>query len=106
MTRREVVLPWSGLIGGAAGWFLSQQTGANAVFAGCAHGSALVAVLVGLIGLALALGGAVLSWRSLRGSDAGAWRFAGRVGALVGTLLAFPIALHTLAALIVPVCYS
>lgn len=106
MTRREVLQPWSGLIGGAAGWFLSQQAGANAVFAGCANGSSLTTVLVGLVGLALAIGGAVFSWRAWRSGEPGAWGFAGLVGALVGTLLAFPIALHTLAALIVPECYS
>ncbi|MGN6268507.1 MAG: hypothetical protein ACTHM0_01275 [Sphingomonas sp.] len=107
MTRRAL-LPWSGVVGGAAGWFVSQQAGTNMVFAHCANGRWWGVALIGLAGIALAVGGGLLSYRSWRaesGQPSG-HRFVGLLGLLIAALLAFPILMQTIAGLLVPGCLS
>jgi len=102
------MLPWSGVVGGAAGWFVSQQAGANMVFARCENGQWWGVALIGLLGIALAVGGGFLSYRSWRGAqeEASGHGFVGLVGVLIAALLAFPILMQTIAGLLVPGCLS
>jgi len=104
----RALLPWSGVVGGAAGWFVSQQTGSNMVFAHCVNGQWWGVALVGLAGIALAVGGGFLSYRSWRVEQeaASGRRFVGLLGLLVAALLAFPILMQTIAGLLVPGCLS
>lgn len=100
--------PWAGVVGGAAGWFVSQQTGSNMIFAQCDNGRWWGVALLGLLGLALALGG---GWVSYRSWSAGAraesgTRFVALLGMMVAALLSFPIVMQTLAGLMVPQCLS
>ena len=104
----RAVLPWSGVIGGAAGWFVSQQAGSNMVFAQCENGRWWGVALIGLLGIALAVGGGALSYRSWRAGEqeASGHRFVGLLGLLIAALLAFPILMQTIAGLLVPGCLS
>ncbi|HEU4960187.1 MAG TPA: hypothetical protein VFT56_07240 [Sphingomonas sp.] len=104
----RAVLPWSGVIGGAAGWFVSQQAGSNMVFAHCENGQWWGVALIGLLGIALAVGGGVLSYRCWRTGEreASGHRFVGLLGLLIAALLAFPILMQTIAGLLVPGCLS
>jgi hypothetical protein len=105
---RRTLLPWSGVFGGAAGWFVSQQAGTNMVFAHCANGRWWGVALIGLAGIALAAGGGLLSyrrWRAGSGQESGLG-FVGLLGMLVAVLLLFPIVMQTIAGLLVPGCLS
>lgn len=104
----RAVLPWSGVVGGAAGWFVSQQAGSNMVFTHCENGQAWGVALIGLIGIALAASGGLLSYRCWRGEREGVTvhRFVGLLGSLVAALLAFPILMQMIAGLLVPGCLS
>lgn len=105
---RERLFPWAGVIGGAAGWYLSQQTGSTMVFAGCGAGHWWSVGLLGLLGLTLSVGGALLSYSCWRGDreEANGWRFVSLLGIMVGALLSFPILMQTIAGFLVPSCVS
>jgi hypothetical protein len=107
VTRRSL-LPWAGVLGGATGWFVSQQSGSSMVFAHCADDRGLGVGLLGLLGIALAIGGGLLSYRSWRAEhEAESGRqFVGLLGMLIAALFAFPIAMQTVAAFLVPGCLS
>lgn len=104
----RALLPWSGVAGGAVGWFVSQQAGSNMVFAQCENGQWWGVALIGLLGIALAAGGGALSYRCWRadGREASGHRFVGLLGLLIAALLAFPILMQTIAGLLVPGCLS
>ena len=104
----RAVLPWAGVVGGAAGWFVSQQAGSNMVFAHCENGRWWGVALIGLLGIALAAGGGLLSYRRWRADEraASGRRFVALLGALVAALFAFPILMQTVAGLLVPGCLS
>ncbi len=104
----EPLAPWLGLVGGACGWLLSHQAGSNSVFDDCRIGEGWFVILVGLLGLALALGGGLVSltiWRRGDGETEGR-RFMGLVGALLASLAAFAIILQSVAGLILPRCLA
>jgi hypothetical protein len=105
---RRLLQPWAGVIGGAAGWFLSQQAGSDLVFARCGSAHGWIVVLLGILGLALAAAGGLLSWRVWREAEdaASGRRFAGLLGVLTAAVLAFPILLQVVAGLLVPGCGS
>jgi hypothetical protein len=105
---RRALLPWAGVVGGAAGWFVSQQAGSTMVFAQCDNGHGWSVMLVGLLGIVLAVGGGLLSYRSWRveREAASGHHFVGLLGILVAAVLAFPIVMQTVAGFLVPGCLS
>lgn len=102
---RVLLLPWSGWIGAGAGWALSQQIGSDFVQDHCAFAHPLLMILIGLIAIAVALGGGFIGWRMYRGAQ-GARRFVGLVGAMGGVLFSVAIFLQTSTSLILPRCYG
>ncbi|WP_187830220.1 hypothetical protein [Siccirubricoccus phaeus] len=91
-----------------AGWVLgplalaaSTQIGEMAPWLFCREGTRPGVPLVALC-LAMALGGAALSWRGAAGR--GPWRFAALLGAWLALLLALPLGLHLLATLVLHGC--
>ncbi|WP_189338460.1 hypothetical protein [Sphingobium sp. SCG-1] len=107
-TLMRQIMPWSGVIGAGAGWYVSQQAAANLVFADCGSGQWWSVTLIGLLGLALVIGGGLLSYRSWRretqGSDTQC--FIGLLGLMVAGVLGFPVLMQTIAGFMVPGCLS
>ena len=66
------IAPWSGWIGGIAGWFVSQQLGANFVQLDCDAANLAPMLLLGLLGATLAVGGGIVSWTVRRRQPEGA----------------------------------
>ena len=104
----ELMLPWAGLIGGGAGWALSQQLGSDLSAYSCRSMSPPVALLIGALGLALAVGGGVLAHRHWRRGEAGrgARHFLSLMGMIAAALFAIAIVWQTSAALLIPRCYG
>jgi hypothetical protein len=110
-TRRrvaELMLPWSGLIGAVLGWGLAHQIGSNLDSQHCEAMSPLVALLIGLAGLAIAGGGGLLSWRHHKRGEAagGARHFVSLLGVLAAALFSVALVWQTLSSLIIPRCYG
>ena len=104
----ELMLPWSGLIGAFAGWALAHQIGSNLSVEHCEAVSPLVALLIGLAGLAIAVAGGLLSRRHYRrGQAAGGGRhFVSLLGMLASALFSVAIVWQTLSSFIIPRCYG
>jgi len=105
---RELFLPWSGLLGGGAGWFLTQQAGSDQSFDNCQGTSPLVILLIGIAGLALTGGGALLALRIWyeRGASHGARRFIAGAGVGMAALFAIAILLQSSGRLLIPRCFG
>jgi hypothetical protein len=105
--QKEIGFAWAALFAGATAWFVSQQAGSDLTFSNC-HKSGLVPVLIiGLIALALAGVGALLSHRVWdRSAEEAGTPFAALVGMLVAALLAIAIVYQTAAAFIIPSCFG
>ena len=104
----ELLLPWAGIIGAAAGGFLSQQIGSNLAQDRCDITEWWVVVLIGLFGLALSVGGALLALKVWRRGEAEteARRFLALLSALLGALLSVAILFQTVAGFILPSCFG
>ena len=105
---RTLAYTWVAVALAALAWFGSQQLGSNLSFADCAANGPLETGLIGLVALAVALGGGLLSRRVWKKRDPGAegQGFAALVGMLVSALLAVAIAFQTAAAFIIPECFA
>ncbi|MBU3077317.1 hypothetical protein [Sphingomonas quercus] len=105
---RRILQPWAGLIGGVAGWYLSQQAGSGMIFAQCTRGHWWSVALLGAAGLALVAAGAMLSYRRWQDgrTEQDGWQFVALLSMLLALLLAFPILMQTIAGLLVPGCLS
>ncbi|MDQ4087625.1 MAG: hypothetical protein M3177_06420 [Pseudomonadota bacterium] len=107
-TTLEHMAPWLGMLAAAVGWAASHQVGSNAVFDDCRTGEPWFVLLVCLLGLLLAAGGAWYSydvWRQGEKETEGR-RFIGLLGAFLAGLAAFAIVLQALSALILPRCVA
>ena len=106
------IAPWSGWIGGIAGWFVSQQFGANFVQLDCDAADLAPMLLVGLLGAALAAGGGVVSWMVWRRRPEGAEPqtrsrgFIAGTAALAALVFALAIAFQTTSSLVIPQCHA
>ena len=104
----ELLLPWAGWIGAALGWALTHQIGSNLDFDHCGAMSPLLAVLLGLAGLGVVIGGGLLSRRAYRRGEAGAGsrHFVALLGMLMAALFSTALVWQTTASLIIPRCYG
>lgn len=105
---RGLAYAWAALALGAFAWFGSQQLGSDLSFSNCAANGALETGLIGLAALAVTLVGFLLShkvWKR-REAEAEGRDFAALIGILTAALLALAIVYQTLAAFIVPSCFS
>jgi hypothetical protein len=103
---RELFLPWAALLLSGFAWFGSQQLGSNLAFTACEATIPLWHVLIGLLSLALALAGGLLShrvWRRGEG-ESEVRRLLALVGMMAAVLLSLAIVLQTVAAFIIPRC--
>lgn len=105
---RHHLRPWSGLLGAGLGWVLSDQIGSNTSFGDCSVMSPLVALLIGLGGIAIAAFGGFLSLRAWRSEAPGVSARAFVAGTGVGAAALFSVAifLQTAASLVIPRCYG
>ena len=105
---RDLLLPWSGLLGGSFGWFITHQIGSNQSFDHCGHSGAVPILLAGIFGIGLALWGAWLASGVRRdpASSQGARRFLAVTGIGIAALFVTAIILQTAAALIIPRCFG
>jgi Na+-driven multidrug efflux pump len=102
----DLMLPWWGLIGATFGWALSDQLASELFFDDCGHISRLAVVLIGIAGIAMAVGGGILShraWKRGRDETRGR-RFIALIGMMAATLFPIAILLQTAASLIIPRC--
>jgi hypothetical protein len=106
--RRSLAFAWAAMALGAVAWFGSQQLGSDLSFSNCAANGAVATGLIGLVALAVALAGGLMSHRVWKGreSEAEGRDFIALVGMLVAALLALAIVYQTVAAFIVPSCFS
>lgn len=106
------LLPWAGWIGGIFGWMLSDQTGSDLAQLDCTRAQPLPMLLIGLVGAALAVAGALASlrvWRMPGATDqpyAGARRFIAGTGVLAAGIFLLAIVFQTISALIIPSCHA
>lgn len=105
---KENLLPWAGHIGAGLGWGITHQLGSNLSFDRCQVMSPLAAILILLLGVALAGGGALLShivWR--RGAaEREARRFLALLGMGMAAIFAAALAWQTISSFIIPRCYG
>ena len=102
------LLPWAGLIGAGLGWAVAHQAGSDGNFFDCNRTGAPVILLITLVGVAVALGGGLLSlrvWRARDGETA-ARAFIALVSMMSVLLFLFAIILPLLASLINPRCFK
>lgn len=104
--------PWAAWIGGIAGWYLSQQLGSDLVQLDCRHAT-LLACVIGLVGAAILLLGAALSWPIWRRAEgdlsqphAGSRRFVAGTGELAAAIFLLAIILQTASSFILPQCHA
>jgi hypothetical protein len=103
----ELMLPWSGLIAVLLGWALTHQIGSNSSFDRCAATGPLPMALLGAVGIAILLAGALLSHRAWkRASETPARRFLGLVGTGMCGLFAAALVFQTLSSFIIPRCFA
>ena len=105
------IAPWLGWIGGIAGWFVSQQFGSSYAQLDCDAANLAPMLLVGLFGIALAVGGGVMSfavWRHPGGAEPAARSasFIAGTAALAALVFALAIVFQTLSSLIIPQCHA
>ena len=105
LNARVRLAPWGGWIGGGAGWVLSHQIGSDLAQAKCGAADPLLMILIGLIGLGMALFGG-LSSLAARRREVGGRVFVAYVGVLFALVLGIAIAMQTSAALILPRCFG
>lgn len=94
-----------GLALGPLGWALHHQFGSSFSFADCHAASAPVLAGTGLLGLALAAGGGLVSWRAFAARPAPPDGFIALLGVMAGGLFSLTLVIQVLAALVVPACF-
>jgi hypothetical protein len=104
---RDLFIPWSGLLAGTIGAGLAHQVGSDSVFNDCVVASPVPVLIVSLAGLALAVGGGLLSWRVVRSRSEGpARRLVGIVSVGAAALFVMAILLPMIASLVLPPCFG
>jgi hypothetical protein len=105
--RRRLAYAWAAIALAAFAWFGSQQLGSDLSFARCTANGPIQTGLIGLVALALALLGGILSHRLWKRRDSGEGHdFVAFVGMPVAGLLALAIVYQILAAFIIPGCFA
>lgn len=101
----EHLQPWLGIAAAALGWAASHQVASSAIFDDCRVATPAFVLLVGAIGLAVAVVGGLFSWDIWRrAGETPGRRFLGLTGALLAGLASFAIILQSVSALIIPPC--
>lgn len=103
---RDHLPPWSGMIGAGLGWALSDQLGSNFIFDHCEAAHPLLMLLIGLVGLAIAIVGGLHSLPVWRDEPPSGRRFVAGTGIGMAALFSVAILLQTVASLIIPRCYG
>jgi hypothetical protein len=101
----EHAQPWLGIAASALGWAVSHQVASSSIFDDCRVATPGFVLLVGAIGLVVAVVGGLFSWDICRRPDETPGRhFLGLTGALLAGLASFAITLQSISALIIPPC--
>ena len=101
----EHLQPWLGIAAAALGWGAAHQVASSSIFDDCRRGEPAFVLIVCVLGLAIAVTGALFSldiWR--REGETPGRRFLGLTGALLAALASFAIILQASSALIIPPC--
>lgn len=111
MTRwkkaKALWLPWAGLVGAFTGWSLTHQIGSNTSFDKCDVTPPLPMLLLGLLGLAVIVGGGLLSYRLFRREgESGTRRFIALFCAMAAGVFSMALLWQTASSLIIPQCYG
>ena len=102
MTARA---PWLGLLLAALAWAADHQIGSDAIFDDCRRGTVGFVLVVGLLCLAVDIGGGLFSLAVWRGAEGSKGRlFLGLLGMLLAGFTGFAILLQSLSGLIIPPC--
>ena len=102
---RYLLTPWAGMLGAGFGWALSHQVGSDLAQDNCNAAHPIVMIVIGLVGLAIAGFGGLVSWRAI-GREEGGRRFVAYVGVLMAALFSIAIFMQTAAALVLPGCFG
>jgi hypothetical protein len=105
--QASAIAPWTGLFVGAGAWAADHQLSSDGNFRDCAEAGGPFIIVVGLVCLAIAIGGGVLSWRArpeAPDEEAETRRFARFIGAAAAAIFALAIAFGTWAGALLPAC--
>jgi uncharacterized membrane protein len=111
LSRRQTLvagfLPWAGLTGAFLGLAIVHQWGSDGVFDDCTRYPGGAVLMIMLLGLALALGGAFGSLRiARRDHESVSRRFIALVSLGSAALFALAMVLPGIASLIIPQCFG
>jgi hypothetical protein len=99
--------PWAGWITAPAAIALNHQGLGDLIFFDCRIGNPATAIVMGLVTLALAWAGGLVSWRArgpLEGSEPGPRWFIAAIGLMTAALYSVTIIFQVLSGLIIPTC--
>jgi hypothetical protein len=107
--RLSGIAPWSGLIAAGAGWGLHQQLVTDALHFDCSATADGRGIALGLVALAIVVGGAFVSWRALPAADAASAedsmrRFIAHLSLMAAVLATLGLGFHILAGALLPGC--
>ena len=109
----KALAPWAGWIGGIAGWMASDQIGSDLAQQNCARADPPVMLVIGLLGAAIALSGAAISWNAWRRRPdeeivpaRATRRFIAITGVLAAGIFTLAILFQTISSFIIPQCHA
>ena len=102
---RNLLTPWSGMLGAGFGWALAHQLGSDLAQDQCGAANPVVMILIGLLGIAIIGFGGLVSWRAI-GREEGGRKFVAFVGALMAALFAVALIMQTSATFLLPRCFG
>ena len=105
--RLEQFRPWAGLVVGILATAFVHQFGSDSVFDHCAAASPAPVLVVGLLGIAVTIAAALISWRAAKGGDEQeSWALMGFVSVGIAALFVMAMLLPMIAALVLPRCFQ
>lgn len=107
--RLAGLAPWTGLIAAGSGWGLHQQVVSEALHFDCQTTADGIGIALGMVALAIVLGGALVSWRARPAKNVPASlamlrRFVVQLSLMAAALAALGIVLQIIAGAILPGC--
>ena len=104
---RDLLMPWAGLIAGLVGAALAHQFGSEGAFDSCAAVSPVPLLIVAVLGIALAIAGAIASLAVLRGeAETPVRKLVATISLGMVGLFCFAILLPMIASLVLPPCFQ
>ena len=103
----DLFMPWAGLAAGVVAAGITHQFGSEGVFDDCAVISPIPLLVANILGIVLAVAGALASWSVLReSSETHARKVVAFISVGAAALFVLAILLPSIASLLIPPCYG